>query len=284
MYLDCDHLKDDTSIFTIRGNWDSNSQILLAKPVYIKTGEKYIKIVDKQGDIGENLVWINPNQYTHIKCRGINKKDYLGNSIWDRMVQQFLTLGINENDIGLFGSKRLGLPNCKDYDFILYGRNNMELLKNNIDFFKTSTGLFNHSIAHAKYQAETHGKYFKSSKQDLLLALLNKWSTCSFNPTQTTTIRFVDINDKSGDLLKSILYNKKLENIITVSGIVKNAENTSFMPRRFTLVSDEKEYEIIIPLWLYHQCVKNNDYVEVTGCEQNNIIVVRRYCDGIKFL
>ena len=284
MYLDCDHLKNENSVFTIRGNWSSEVDILLAKPVYIKSDDKFIKIVDKQGDIGENLVWINPKLYTHIKCRGINKKDYSGDSIWDRMVQQFLTMGIEEKDIGLFGSKRLDFPNCKDYDFIIYERKNMELLKNNIESFKTSTGLFNHTIAHAMYQAETHGKYFKSSKQDLLLALLNKWSTCSFNSTQTTTIRFVDPTDNSGDLLKSILYNKNLDNEITLSGIVKNAEDTSFMPRRFTLISDEKRYEVIIPLWLYHQCVKNNDYIDVTGCLQDNMIVVRRYSDGIKFL
>ena len=162
MYRDCDHLVDDLHVYTIRGNWNDEETLLFVKPVYERKdiSESFKKIVDRKGVSGENLVWINPKKYKHISCKGIKAGNYIGNNVWDRMVNALVQIGISENNIGLFGSKRLGFPNCKDEDFIVYGRENMVLLHSRIDEFKRLAGLYNHTVAHAVYQAETHGEFF----------------------------------------------------------------------------------------------------------------------------
>ena len=286
MYKDCDHLIDNNYIYTIRGNWNIHSELLLAKPVYYRESRQteYVKIVDKKGDIGENMVWINPQSMKHINCKGINVKEFSDDSIWSKIVQQLIKLGISPNDIGVFGSKRLGFKQCKDVDFIIYGKDKMQLLKENIETFKSKVGLYNHTILHASYQALVHGEYLDKKKNDLLLCLLNKWSTCAFSERLTTTIRFVNEKDKSGDLLKSLLYKTDLSNNFEFSGVVSNAENTSFIPRIFSIANKQEKYDVVTPLWIFHQCVKNNDLVRVTGSLVNNKIVIRRYDHGIKFV
>ena len=286
MYRDCDHLVDDLHIYTIRGNWNDDESLLLVKPVYERanTSEFFKKIVDRKGVVGENLAWINPQNYDHISCKGIKAENYSGNNVWDRMVHALVQIGISEENIGLFGSKRLGFSNCKDEDFIVYGKENTLLLHKRIDEFKRTAGLYNHTVAHAVYQAETHGKFFDKEKNDLLFCLLNKWSTCAFTDKLTSTIRFVDENDMTGELLRHYFYDLNLEDECTLQGFVTEAEGTSFMPRRFNLNTNDGGVEVITPLWIFHQCVKENDLVRVTGCMVDGKLIVRGYNHGIKFV
>lgn len=286
MFRDCDHLVDNLHVYTIRGNWDDSETNILVKPVYERNNEidSFCKIVDRKGIYGENLIWINPQDYKHISCKGIEAANYSGNNVWDRMVNALIKIGISEENIGLFGSKRLGFTNCKDEDFIVYGKDNMRLLYSRIDDFKRLAGLFNHTLAHAKYQEETHGKYFDKEKNDLLLCLLNKWSTCAFTDTLTSTIRFVDEDDMTGEIFKQFFFDTNFDNEYTVQGFVSEAEGTSFMPRRFNLNTVNGIIEVISPLWIFHQCVKENDLVSVTGCMIDGKLIVRGYNHGIKFV
>jgi predicted nucleotidyltransferase len=286
MYIDCDHLIDDHYIYTIRGNWKSNSKEIFVKPVYHRSiiGERYNKIVDQKGSIGENMIWINPYHMTHVPCKGIRATDYLGQDIWSKMVREFISIGISETDIGVFGSKRLGFKQCKDVDFIIYGTNNMLRLKKMIATFKKNLNLYNHTIKHAVYQAEVHGKHFDRKINDLLFCLLNKWSTCAFTESLTTTIRFVDTQSKSGQMLRSLLRDSKNMSSFSFKGVVSNSEGTSFMPRTFTVSNGNKSYNVFSPLWIFHQCVKNNDLVKVTGWVNDNTIILRRYDHGITFI
>ncbi len=286
MFRDCDHLVDDLHVYTIRGNWPDTEKCILVKPVYERnsTEEPFCKIVDRRGGLGENLAWINPQNFSHVSCKGIDIDNYSGNAVWDRMVNSLIKIGIKEGNIGLFGSKRLGFTNCKDEDFIVYGKENMVLLHDRIDEFKRLAGLYNHTIAHANYQAETHGKFFDKEKNDLLLCLLNKWSTCAFTDTLTSTIRFVDDTDMTGETLKRYFFDTDLSDECTVQGFVSESEQTSFMPRRFNLNTKDSVVEVITPLWIFHQCVKENDLVRVTGCMMDGKLLVRGYNHGIKFI
>lgn len=286
MFRDCDHLRDENHIYTVRGNWSKDHTLILVKPVYERenSSEDFKKIVDRKGNGGENLKWINPHDYEHISCKGIDAGRYTNDEVWDRMVQTFIALGIKEEDIGLFGSKRLGFKNCKDEDFIIYGKENMKLLHDNIDRFKKMAKMYNHTLTHATYQAKTHGKYFDPEKNNLLLCLLRKWSTCAFTDELTSTIRFVDESEETGLILKKYFYNRDLSDAVTVKGVVSNADGTSFMPRRFNLNTDSGVIEVITPLWIFHQCVEENDLVEVTGCMVDGKLIVRGYNHGIKFI
>ena len=286
MYRDCDHLVDELHVYTIRGNWHDTETNILVKPVYERNNvsDSFDKIVDRKGVFGENLVWINPQGLEHISCKGIDVQKYSGNNVWDRMVNALIKIGISEECIGLFGSKRLGFKNCKDEDFIIYGKDNMVLLHDRIDEFKRLAGLYNHTLTHASYQVEKHGKYFDKDKNDLLLCLLNKWSTCAFTDSLTSTIRFVDENDMTGKTLKRYFLDTNLDYECTVQGFVSGALGTSFMPRRFNLNTDNGVVEVITPLWIFHQCVKDNDLVRVTGGMVDGKLIVRGYNHGIKYI
>ena len=56
------------------------------------------------------------------------------------------------------------------------------------------------------------------------------------------------------------------------------------MPRRFNLNTNDRVVEVITPLWIFHQCVKENDLVRVTGCMVDGKLIVRGYNHGIKFV
>lgn len=286
MYRDCDHLKDNKNIYTIRGNWSDSDDVVLVKPVYerFSENEDFHKIVDKHNEQGENLFLLNPQNFQHISCKGIKISDFQGNSIWDKMAQELVRLGIDEKNIGVFGSKRLGFKNFKDIDFVIYGFENMLLMKKNIELFKSRVGLYNHTFAHAKYQAETHGKFLSKERNNLLMCLIRKWSSCSIDEKLTATLRFVDDSHTDGDELKKFFLNCNGQDTVTFRGTVSEADNTSFMPRRFFLCNSSETVEIISTLWIFHQCVRNNDFVEVTGTKINDKILVWGREHGIKHL
>ena len=286
MFRDCDHLLDEHYIYTIRGNWPDDCDLLLAKPVYNRTSTEsaYVKIVDQKGSNGENLVWLDPTGLEHLSSKGIADIMPSPDSLWFRMALELQMAGIPTDMIGIFGSHRLRLPRCRDVDFIIYGRDNMYKLKAGMDRFKRNLGLANHTVKHASYQVETHGRFYAGENNDLLLCLLNKWSTCAFTHESTSTIRFVDESDQSGKLLKDSLYQTDLSQTIVLEGIVSGAENTSFIPRRFELNDGRTTFQIISPLWIFHQCVKDNDLVRVTGALLNNHVILRNYDHGIKFI
>ena len=286
MYRDCDHLLSDKNIYTIRGNWDDSSEVVLVKLVYEKTmkSQDFCKVVDKCDGSGEILLLLNPKNFRHISCKGIKLSDFQGNSIWDRIARELVELGIDENNIGIFGSKRLNFSAPKDVDFVIYGRENMLRVKKNIDLFKSRVGLYNHTFNHAKYQAETHGKFLSKERNNLLMCLIRKWSSCSVNENLTVTLRFVDDLCTNGDELKSFFLNRDGKETVTFRGSVSGADNTSFMPRRFFLTDISTSVEVVSPLWIFHQCVRDNDFVEVTGTPIDNKIWVWRGEHGIKHL
>lgn len=286
MYYDCDHLKAADKIYTIRGNWAESENVVLAKPVYELNHETntYTKIVDRKGNFGETLVWLNPKKYEHIRCRGIDIKDYQGIDIWSRIIKEIIKLGISPEDIGLFGSKRLGFPNYRDEDFVIYGKKNMCILHENIFAFKESVGLYNQTYMHAKHQADVHGKYYDRHVNSLILCLIRKWSTCAFSPEQATTIRFVPETVITGNILKKHFFKLPMDEICTIRGVVTDDEGTSFMPRFFKIRTNFGIFTVITPLWIFHQCVRKNDLVEVTGVVSGDKLLVWRYSHGIKIL
>ena len=56
------------------------------------------------------------------------------------------------------------------------------------------------------------------------------------------------------------------------------------MPRMFYLNTPYKKIKVITPLWIFHQCVKDNDLVEVTGTMIDDALVLRSYEHGTRFI
>lgn len=270
-------------IYGVKGNWSSTSDSILVKPVYKKdSNEQWKKIVDIRGQLGENFSWVNPREFIYISSQGISDDLLNQSSVWGKMARAFLQIGIDRENIGYFGSYRLGFENVKDIDFILYGVSTHFIMKNNITTFKDITKMYNITQEHVLYQATTHGKFYSLPREQLMKSLTNKWSSCMMKQGVCSTIRFVDPIDETGPLLRSVFAIRKEKD--NIQGIVRNAWQSSFFPRRFVLETLEKSYDVIIPLWLYHQCVKDGDFINITGIIQDNQIIVRDYIHGIEFI
>lgn len=284
MYRDCDHLLSEKNIYTIRGNWADSSEAVLVKPVYEKSAEDFCKIVDRRDSHGEILCLLNPKNFRHISCKGISISDFQSDSIWDRIARELVGIGIDEKNIGVFGSRRLNFKSAKDVDFVIYGFENMLRVKKNIAQLKNRVGLYNHTFAHAQYQAAAHGNFLSKERNNLLMCLIRKWSSCSVNENLTATLRFVDDSQMTGEELKNFFLNREGRETVTFRGSVSGADNTSFMPRRFFLTSSATTREIVSPLWIFHQCVRDNDFVEVTGALIDDKIWVWEGAHGIRHL
>lgn len=280
-YYDNDYLRDETMIYGVKGNWAETAEKVLVKPVYHFDG-KWIKIVDKKGAYGENFTWVNPSLFQHISSRGLTTAFLERQDVWGAFARKLLSLGIISADIGYFGSYRLGFEHYKDVDFVLYGDEAQRILKANIDGFKQALSLYNLTDQHITYQAETHGRYYMVDTQQLKNALRNKWSSCMVQTGICSTIRFVDLERESGPLLADI-FSLDAETT-TVTGIVSKAEQASYFPRQFLLTTATEQLNVVIPLWIYHQCVKNGDFIKLIGMKHNNQFIVRDYIHGIEFI
>lgn len=286
MYRDCDNLLNSQNIYTIRGNWSDSAELVLAKVVYEKNAnmKRFCKVVDKHDANGEILLLLNPKDFRYISCKGIRLAAFQSDCIWERIARELVSLGIDEANIGIFGSERLGFKAPKDVDFVIYGYENMVRVKDNIDLFKKRIGLYNHTFHHAQYQANTHGSFLSEERNNLLMCLIRKWSSCSLSENLTMTLRFVDDSRIDEDELKYFFMHRGNHETTTFRGVVSGEDGTSFMPRRFFLTRYSTTVEIVSPLWIFHQCVRDNDFVEVTGELINSKIWVWRAEHGIKHL
>ena len=280
-YYDNDYLRNETMIYGVKGNWDEAAEMVLVKPVY-RFDQSWVKIVDKQGAKGENFTWVNPELFEHILSRGIDTQFLEREDLWSDFARKLISLGIQPTDIGYFGSYRLGFKQYKDVDFIVYGKEAQGILNANIDEFKQALHLYNITDQHITYQATTHGRHYTIGTQQLKNALRNKWSSCMVKTGVCSTIRFVDLEQESGPLLVDA-FSLDAEKI-SVTGIVSDADQASYFPRQFTLTTPSEQLNVIIPLWIYHQCVKNGDCVKLIGMKHNNQFIVRDYIHGIEFI
>jgi hypothetical protein len=275
---------NDDFIYGVKGNWPRDCQQILVKPVYEKAGpENWTKIVDKKGQHGECLIFISPQKLRLVSSRGIDSILLEKNTIWYRFYETFLEIGLSKEDIGLFGSRRIQFKNTKDADFIVYGIENAKKTFEHVNLFKRKTNSYNITFQHASYQAETHGKLYEREVNSLELCLMNKWSSCMIGEGICSTIRFVDKISNDKNFIKHIFeVNEPLDSI---EGVVFDAIYASFFPRRFMIKTTEnKVYEVISPLWIFHQCVRDNQKVIITGIISKNTIIVRDYNHGIKIV
>lgn len=283
MYLDNDYLVQESKIYGIRGNWPQDAGRILGKPVYEQDENgRFNKIVDIPGDKGESMVWVDTRKSKHVKSWGVEDNAFETSTPWGQMVASLLKIGIQKEEIGYFGSRRLGLSQPKDVDFILYGMRAYECLRQNMDFFKELSNTYNFDKEHAEYQASKHGAYYAPFANSLINCLMNKWSSCMFRKGLCSTLRFVNPSLLTFNKIQTIF--EAEGEIVTINGIVVDDTGTSFMPREFRLKVGQKVYDVMTCAWIFHQCVKMYDSVQVTGIFINQQIIVRDYCHGIRHL
>lgn len=191
----------------------------------------------------------------HPKDCYLSLKDYLPD-IWERFIEALHIIGIDNSDIGIFGSSICGFPIIKDVDFIIYGKENLEKYYKNQLFVKSYMNADYISAEHVEYQYKKYGHLY-SPLMDLKHILSNNWSGIQLKNGVLSTPRF--IIDENMDIPEM---NGKDE---LITGTVFDSLTSSCMPRVFGLSTILGEYTVITPFWMLQSCVKENDKILLYG-------------------
>lgn len=199
-----------------------------------------------------------PETYKNVfhpkECFEMNKNHLPG--IWMKLIEAVHMIGIEDKDLGIFGSTICGFPIKKDVDFIIYGKENLKKYYENQMFVKAYMDADYISVEHTEYQYSKYKELY-SPKMDLKKILSNNWSGIQLKNGILSTPRF--ISEKYMDIPKIDGENE------IMYGTVMNSLNSSCTPRYFNLSIDSNDYTVITPFWMLQSCVRDGDHIEIYG-------------------
>ena len=234
-------------------------------------------VVDNGGDRFNNITHLN---YSKVKLPDLNfnklsveslveifkPRDFFAKNfnllegVW-KDIAEILIKFVSVNNIGIFGSTLIGFEVSKDVDFVVYGKDNEMVVRNNIDEIKRLVGAKDISLEHIKYQVKKYSQ-IHSDKNSFLEMLGNKWSSLQIGNI-LSTIRFVRYTSEcTFDLFTPG------EDFIFSGEVI--LEESSFFPRVFYLSKDNHKIRVITYFWAFQSCVKNGDAVVVFGSYDKN--------------
>lgn len=256
--MSLEYIKDMDNNFWI-SNYQYNHDIY-GYPVYMvdkhgdrlhpETGLRYKKCMEQYTKLPEPYQCIY-----HPKDCYMTQKDNLPD-IWKRFIEGLHIIGINDSNIGIFGSTLCGFPIIKDVDFIIYGKENLEKYYENQLFIKAYMNADYISQEHVEYQYHKY-RHLYSPQMDLKQILSNNWSGIQLSNGVLSTPRF--IIDENFDIPKISSHNE------TIVGTVYNSLTSACTPRIFSLATEKGNYTVITPLWMLQSCVRDNDKIKLFG-------------------
>jgi predicted nucleotidyltransferase len=237
----------------------------LTNLTYTKYKSTNLKIVDKK-----ILYVFKPNVFY------LQNKNNLPH-LWKEFANQIELCGIESNNIGIFGSYLIGFDIIKDVDFVVYGKQNLKKIYNNIKTIKQTLNATSISPKHIEYQYNKHKDSY-SPNCDLKLIISRNWSGVQVKDGVLSTIRFIDSNhitipDKNN--------NKQKLNITVIDGL-----ESALIPRQCKVKANNTTYTLFSPLWKFQSFAKANDTMEIFGYVDhlNKTILICDKEDYIKFL
>ncbi len=210
-------------------------------------------------------------------------------TVWHEIFS-YLTkeLKIPENDVGIFGSYLVGLhknqdnQQIKDIDFAIYGLEKFLKIKNGIENLLDHFGFTHITRKHIQRHIQKFGTLFKKDINSFEKTLANKWSSIQIKPGILNTLRFVY---KPEEIPENPLASEIIEPI-QIEGTVEDDAGSNFMPRVFTVKSNNKMFRVVTYFWAFQSCVKNKDRCLITGNlhKDGKTISVDAANHGIKIL
>lgn len=182
----------------------------------------------------------------------LKTKDKLS-GVWKKYVEALNKIGIEDKDIGIFGSYMIGFDITKDVDFVIYGFENLKLYYKNNEFIKNYTNASYINKKHIDYQYNKH-KPYHHEKTDLYEIIQRNWSGIQVDENVLSTPRFIDRNTQH------MIIPTKERKVITFE--VKDGFKSSMFPRRSKVIYNNEEYTIETCLWKYQSFLKRGDIVE----------------------
>jgi len=227
------------------------------------TKKNYVKCNDKKG-----IIEI-PSEYKKIfKPRDFyinNKRNLKG--IWKNYVDTLNEIGIQEKNIGIFGSYLIGFDIIKDVDFVIYERENLHKYYKNIDYIREKLKVTSISKEHIEYQYNKHKDKF-NKKCDLKEIISRNWSGIQLDSGVLSTPRFIDANNASIPTKRGIdkvIKAKILEGFYSV-----------MLPREAVIEYNNETYKIFSTLWKFQSFAHTGDIIEIFGNidEENKLIIL----------
>ena len=182
----------------------------------------------------------------------LEKKEEL-NGVWKKYVEALNKIGIEDKDIGIFGSYLVGFDITKDVDFVIYGEDNLYKYYENNEFIKEYTNSTYINDEHILRQYNKHKNDYHD-KTDLLEIIKRNWSGVQVTEKVLSTPRF--INRKIQQIPPD---NNKREKIVFE---VIDGFKTAMLPRVGKVLYNNEEYTVLTCLWKYQSFLKKGDVVE----------------------
>ncbi len=176
---------------------------------------------------------------------------------WKGFVDVLNKIGIDDKDIGIFGSYLIGFEIKKDVDFVIYKLENLYKLYSNLDMVKSYLHATNISNKHILYQFNKH-KSFYPIECDLEEIISRNLFGMQLENDILSTYRFIDINNT----ITPNIQNNKNEAIV---GKVLQSITSSCLPRFVTLQVGEKIYKVYTSKWKFQSFARDNDILQLYG-------------------
>ena len=187
-----------------------------------------------------------PNEF-YLKV----KKNLKG--VWKKYIEVLNKIGIEDSDIGIYGSYLVGFDIIKDIDFVIYGDDNLYKYYDNNELIKEYTNSTYINKKHILYQYEKHRTYHHKDT-DLLEIIKRNWSGIQVDENVLSTPRFID-RKKQHQTLET---DNKKEIIFEVIDGFK----TAMLPRRATVLYNGEEYNLETCIWKYQSFLRRGDVVK----------------------
>ena len=206
----------------------------------------------------------------------LEKKDEL-KGVWKKYVEVLNKIGIEDKDIGIYGSYLVGFDITKDVDFVIYGVDNLYKYYDNNELIKDYTNSTYINEKHIQYQYEKHRTYHHKDT-DLLEIIRRNWSGIQVDENVLSTPRFIDRNNEH----QTIETDNKKEIIFEVIDGFK----TAMLPRRATVLYNGEEYTVETCIWKYQSFLRRGDVVKCYAYvnEDLKVILLDRENSYIKFI
>lgn len=183
-----------------------------------------------------------------------NKSKLTG--VWKKYVEALNKIGIEDKDIGIFGSYLVGFDITKDVDFVIYGEDNLHKYYENNDFIKEYTDSTYINEKHILHQYNKHSYYYHKDT-DLLEIIKRNWSGIQVDEDVLSTPRFIDRNNSHMSVATN---NMKVLRLEVIDGF-----KTAMLPRRATVLYNGEEYLLETFLWKYQSFLRGGDIIECYG-------------------
>lgn len=235
------------------------------------TKKNYLKCMSKDiVKIPKALRVFKPNQFYLEHKRKLQ-------GIWKEYVEVLNDIGIEDKDIGIFGSYLIGFDIIKDVDFVIYGEDNLKKYLLGKKLINSKLKVTDISCEHIDYQCNKFKNFF-SKETDIRKIISRNITGIQIKKGVLSTPRFVNRGNNNiplDDGRREILNLKVIESI-----------NTSMIPRRAKVLYNNEEYELISSLWKYDSFLRDNDNIVVRGSlfKNSKEIVLYNYEDYVKFV